>query len=120
MFILFHSPFLFLIPTNKSKINIALKTVAIIILNIAIIQTGSRGAFLGLCVLYLLILADNKYRTKMIFTGDIQQIDTPYLDSKSNGLSYLTDRMKGQDIFAHVNLIKGERSYLAELASDLL
>ena len=58
--------------------------------------------------------------TKIIFTGDIQQIDSPYLDSKSNGLSFLTDRMKGQDIFAHVNLVKGERSYLAELASDLL
>lgn len=58
--------------------------------------------------------------TKMVFTGDIHQIDSPYLDLKSNGLSYLTDRMKGQDIFAHVNLIKGERSYLAELASDLL
>jgi PhoH-like ATPase len=58
--------------------------------------------------------------TKMIFTGDIQQIDTPYLDSKSNGLTYLTDKMKGQDIFAHVHLEKGERSYLAELASDLL
>lgn len=58
--------------------------------------------------------------TKMIFTGDIQQIDSPYLDMKSNGLSYLTDKMLGQDIFAHVNLIKGERSYLAELASNLL
>ncbi len=58
--------------------------------------------------------------TKMIFTGDIQQIDSPYLDMKSNGLSYLTDKMRGQDIFAHVNLIKGERSYLAELASNLL
>ncbi len=58
--------------------------------------------------------------TKIVFTGDINQIDSPYLDSKSNGLSYLTDRMKGQDIFAHINLMKGERSYLAELASDLL
>ena len=58
--------------------------------------------------------------TKMIFTGDIQQIDSPYLDDKSNGLTYLSDRMKGQDIFAHVNLLKGERSYLADLASDLL
>ena len=58
--------------------------------------------------------------TKMIFTGDIGQIDSPYLDDKSNGLTYLSDRMKGQDIFAHVNLIKGERSYLADLASDLL
>ncbi len=58
--------------------------------------------------------------TKMIFTGDIEQIDSPYLDKTSNGLAYLTDKMKGQDIFAHVNLVKGERSYLAELASDLL
>ncbi len=58
--------------------------------------------------------------TKMVFTGDIEQIDSPYLDMKSNGLSYLTDKMLGQDIFAHINLIKGERSYLAELASNLL
>ncbi len=58
--------------------------------------------------------------TKIIFTGDINQIDSPYLDTQSNGLSYLTDRMKGQDIFAHINLTKGERSHLAELASDLL
>jgi PhoH-like ATPase len=58
--------------------------------------------------------------TKMIFTGDIEQIDSPYLDEKSNGLSYLTDKMVGQDLFAHVNLVKGERSYLAELASHLL
>ena len=58
--------------------------------------------------------------TKMVFTGDIEQIDSPYLDEKSNGLSVLTDKMKGQDLFAHVNLVKGERSYLAELASHLL
>lgn len=58
--------------------------------------------------------------TKMIFTGDIHQIDSPYLDSKSNGLSYLVDRMKGQNIFAHINLLRGERSYLADIASDLL
>jgi PhoH-like ATPase len=58
--------------------------------------------------------------TKMIFTGDLQQIDSPYLDIKSNGLAYLTERMKGQDIFAHINLLKGERSFLAELASNLL
>ncbi len=58
--------------------------------------------------------------TKMVFTGDIEQIDSPYLDSKSNGLTYLTDKMREQDIFAHVNLVKGERSYLAELASHLL
>lgn len=58
--------------------------------------------------------------TKMVFTGDVQQIDTPYLDSKSNGLTYLTDKMKDQNVFGHVHLVKGERSYLAELASDLL
>ena len=58
--------------------------------------------------------------TKMIFTGDLQQIDSPYLDMKSNGLAYMTDRMRSQDLFAHINLVKGERSYLAELASNLL
>ncbi len=58
--------------------------------------------------------------TKLVFTGDIEQIDSPYLDDKSNGLTYMSDRMKGQDIFAHINLLKGERSYLADLASDLL
>lgn len=58
--------------------------------------------------------------TKIIFTGDIQQIDSPYLDTMSNGLSHLTSKMKGQDIFSHINLVKGERSKLAELASNLL
>ncbi|RHJ87783.1 PhoH family protein [Parabacteroides sp. AM08-6] len=58
--------------------------------------------------------------TKMVFTGDIQQIDSPYLDAQSNGLAYMVDKMKGQDLFAHINLIKGERSQLSELASDLL
>jgi len=58
--------------------------------------------------------------TKMVFTGDIQQIDQPYLDSQSNGLVYMIDRMKEQNLFAHVNLIKGERSQLSELASNLM
>ena len=58
--------------------------------------------------------------TKMVFTGDMQQIDSPYLDMKSNGLAYMTDKMRSQELFSHVNLVKGERSYLAELASDLL
>ena len=58
--------------------------------------------------------------SKVVFTGDIHQIDTPYLDSQSNGLTVLIDRMKDQDLFAHVNLVKGERSHLAELASTLL
>ena len=58
--------------------------------------------------------------TKMVFTWDIQQIDSPYLDAQSNGLAYMVDKMKGQELFAHINLIKGERSQLSELASDLL
>ncbi len=58
--------------------------------------------------------------TKIVFTGDIYQIDSPYLDKHSNGLSYLADKMKGQELFAHVNLVQGERSHLSELASDLL
>lgn len=58
--------------------------------------------------------------TKMVFTGDIQQIDSPYLDMQSNGLAYMIDKMRGQELFAHVNLIKGERSRLSELASNLL
>lgn len=58
--------------------------------------------------------------TKVVFTGDIYQIDHPYLDSQSNGLSYLIDHFKGQKLYAHINLEKGERSELAELASNLL
>ncbi|MFO7978958.1 MAG: PhoH family protein [Bacteroidales bacterium] len=57
--------------------------------------------------------------TKMIFTGDVYQIDTPYLDSQSNGLSYLIDRVKHHPIYAHVRLEKGERSELANLANNL-
>jgi PhoH-like ATPase len=58
--------------------------------------------------------------TKIIFTGDIYQIDTPYLDTQSNGLSYLIDKVKGQPLYAHITLEKGERSELANLANDLL
>lgn len=57
---------------------------------------------------------------KFVFTGDVNQIDTPYLDSQSNGLSYLVDRIQGQELFAHINLEKGERSELANLANELL
>ena len=59
-------------------------------------------------------------QTKIIFTGDIFQIDTPYLDAQSNGLSYLVDRLNNHEIYAHVNLEKGERSTLANVASKLL
>src|SRR5512136_2638950 len=58
--------------------------------------------------------------TKIVFTGDPYQIDTPYLDSRSNGLTYLIDKMKGQGVYAHITLEKGERSHLAELASNIL
>ena len=58
--------------------------------------------------------------TKIVFTGDINQIDTPYLDAESNGLSYLIDKVKNHRLFCHVNLEKGERSELANLANELL
>src|SRR3954471_10270723 len=58
--------------------------------------------------------------TKIIFTGDIYQIDTPYLDSQSNGLSTLIDRLKDHELYAHITLEKGERSELANLANELL
>ena len=57
---------------------------------------------------------------KFIFTGDVKQIDSPYLDEQSNGLSYLIDRVKVHDMYAHITLEKGERSALANLANDLL
>jgi PhoH-like ATPase len=58
--------------------------------------------------------------TKIIFTGDVQQIDTPYLDEYSNGLAYLIQKINGKSLFAHVKLEKGERSELANLANELL
>ncbi len=58
--------------------------------------------------------------TKVVFTGDIHQIDTPYLDSESNGLSYLIAHAKNHPLYAHITLKKGERSELANLANELL
>jgi PhoH-like ATPase len=58
--------------------------------------------------------------TKIVLTGDIQQIDHPYLDKLSNGLTHLINRMRGQQLYAHVSLEKGERSELADVASKLL
>ncbi len=58
--------------------------------------------------------------TKIIFTGDINQIDTPYLDSHSNGLSYLIDKIKNHSMCSVITLQKGERSELANLANELL
>tara|TARA_B100001287_G_C22685168_1_gene532920 strand:- start:165 stop:1484 length:1320 start_codon:yes stop_codon:yes gene_type:complete len=58
--------------------------------------------------------------TKIVFTGDVHQIDTPYLDENSNGLAYLIDRLTGQKLFSNVKLEKGERSELANMANELL
>ncbi len=58
--------------------------------------------------------------TKIIFTGDIYQIDTPYLDAQSNGLSYIIDRLKDHPLYSHITLQKGERSELANMANELL
>jgi PhoH-like ATPase len=58
--------------------------------------------------------------SKIIFTGDIHQIDTPYLDTQSNGLSHIIDRMNKQSIYSHMTLVKGERSELADIANELL
>ena len=58
--------------------------------------------------------------TKMVFTGDIFQIDQPYLDQWSNGLTHLGEKMKGQPLFQHVFLRKGERSALSDIAAKLL
>ncbi len=58
--------------------------------------------------------------TKVVLTGDCYQIDNPYVDSASNGLAHVVERMKNEEISGHVSLIKGERSPLAELSSNLL
>jgi PhoH-like ATPase len=57
---------------------------------------------------------------KIVLTGDPQQIDNPYIDASSNGFNYLVQRFRPEAVSAHVELLKGERSRLAELASDLL
>ncbi|WP_306643494.1 PhoH family protein [Sanyastnella coralliicola] len=57
---------------------------------------------------------------KIILTGDVRQIDTPYLDEQSNGMSYVIDKLKGKDLFCHITLEKGERSELANLANEHL
>jgi len=58
--------------------------------------------------------------TKIVLTGDPYQIDNPYVDSSSNGLTYVVEKFKGEEIAGHVTLTKGERSALAELAANLL
>jgi PhoH-like ATPase len=58
--------------------------------------------------------------TKVVLTGDCYQIDNPYIDSSNNGLTYVVERFKNESIAAHVTLTKGERSHLAELATNLL
>jgi PhoH-like ATPase len=58
--------------------------------------------------------------TKVVLTGDPYQIDSPYLDANSNGLTFLVDAFRGHHVFGHVTLTKSERSVLAELATELL
>ena len=58
--------------------------------------------------------------TKIVVTGDPYQIDNPYIDSSSNGLSYVVERFKAQEVSAHITFTKGERSRLSELAANLL
>jgi PhoH-like ATPase len=58
--------------------------------------------------------------TKIVIIGDVTQIDSPYQNEKTNGLSHVIDRMKGQPEFVHVHLTKGERSALADKAGRLL
>jgi PhoH-like ATPase len=58
--------------------------------------------------------------SKIVFTGDPDQIDHPYLDASSNGLTFLVEKLKGEEIAAHVTLVKGERSQIAELGARLL
>ncbi len=58
--------------------------------------------------------------TKIILTGDPEQIDNPYVDASSNGLTYVVERFKGEALAGHISLTKGERSSLAERAAMLL
>ena len=58
--------------------------------------------------------------TKIVFTGDPYQIDNPYVDAESNGLTWLVEKLKGQTLVGHMTLVRGERSALAELAANLL
>lgn len=58
--------------------------------------------------------------TKIVLTGDPEQIDSPYLDQYNNGLTHVINKFKGNDCFAYVSLHKGERSHLAELAAELM
>jgi PhoH-like ATPase len=58
--------------------------------------------------------------TKIVLTGDPYQIDNPYIDSSSNGLTHVVEKLKDQAITAHITLVKGERSALSELAANLL
>jgi PhoH-like ATPase len=58
--------------------------------------------------------------TKMILLGDIDQVDTPYMDRYSNGLTIAIEKLKGQELFGHIRLDRGERSELATLASNIL
>ena len=117
-------------PTSKEaqKVDALLKMEKLIIEPLAYI----RGRSLGKCFFIIdeaqnltphemkTIITRAGVGTKMVFTGDVFQIDQPYLDRWSNGLTHLGENMAGQKLFQHVFLSKGERSELSELASKLL
>ena len=58
--------------------------------------------------------------TKVVLTGDPYQIDNPYLDAESNGLTYIVEKFRGQSIYGHITFSKSERSRLAALSAELL
>jgi PhoH-like ATPase len=58
--------------------------------------------------------------TKIVLTGDLDQIDNPYVDAASNGLTYIVEKFKNEPLAGHITLLKGERSVLAERAANLL
>jgi PhoH-like ATPase len=58
--------------------------------------------------------------TKIVLTGDIEQIDNMYIDETNNGLSYVVERLKGEQITGHMTLLKGERSQVASIAATKL
>lgn len=117
-------------PTSKQyqKINEMVKSQKLLITPLAYIRGRSLGKVFFIIdeaqnltpheVKTIITRAGNE--TKLVFTGDIAQIDQPYLDRWSNGLTHLNDKMKGQKLFQHVFLRKGERSELSEIASKLL
>ncbi len=66
------------------------------------------------------IISRAGHETKIVLTGDPYQIDNPYLDSSSNGLTYVAEKLKNQDMTGHITFTKSERSALASVAAEML